>query len=462
MTNHHPKPEPTHELCAAKRFALPRQTLLRWALLFPAVASAFLLSAVAAILLSIPFGFDRSPLVAGPLCAAAWVLTAYLMAPNHKIAVAGIAWLTGAVAAAGLLYGVAPAGHVSHAPFALACAAGLAVLVACLSPRVLLSRIASAATRIAELVNVGRQLINKEKTAMEGNRWVRRMSKPGFWLKLTVALVVLVAGGRVTLSLGRAAVEVVPQQRRGLYLRLGRYIRTLEPGLHLKIPLVDTVLFVSVEERQGYIQHMDAMTQDNVIMRISLQYTYEVRDPRRYRLEVQDPDSIIKQFVEGKMRDVVNTISMSDVMRKRMDLGARIAADLAVREMDYGVHFKLVQIQGTYPPPEVQEAIKQSMVTEQRTVAAREEATQKQITADAALYEAQKQAEAARFKIEETAKAQKASIRMLLEELSKHEALGRKYLEYLIAQELKPNSKWILSGGRVPQLHLGADGDDAP
>jgi hypothetical protein len=94
------------------------------------------------------------------------------------------------------------------------------------------------------------------------------------------------------------------------------------------------------------------------------------------------------------------------------------------------------------------------MVTEQRTVAAREEATQKEILADAELYEAQKQTEASRFQIEETAKAQKDSIRMLLEELAKHEALGQKYLEYLMSQELKDNSKWIIAGAGVPQLHM--------
>ena len=47
---------------------------------------------------------------------------------------------------------------------------------------------------------------------------------------------------------------------------------------------------------------------------------------------------------------------------------------------------------------------------------------------------------------------------MLLGELSQHEELGAKYLEYLISQELKNNSKWIISGSQVPEMHLNAEG----
>lgn len=271
-----------------------------------------------------------------------------------------------------------------------------------------------------------------------------------------VLLVAVLAWGGWMLA--RGVVDIIPQQNRGLYLRMGRYVATLDPGLHLKVPLVDQIIGVPVTERQGYIQHVDAMTQDNVIMKLSLQYTYEVTDPRRYRLEVVDPDSIIREFVQGKLRDIVNTISMNDVMKKRQELGQHITADLAAKEQDFGVHFKLVQVQGAFPPPEVQEAIKQRMVAEQQTVAAKEQATQKQIIADASFYEEGRRAEARRYEIEETAKAQKTSINMLLEELSKHEQLGYAYLQYLTSQALKDNSKWIISGGSAPQIHLEANG----
>ncbi len=293
---------------------------------------------------------------------------------------------------------------------------------------------------------------------MKEKQTIRQLLRGNIWARLVTIAIVLIVGANIVIALGRGTVDIISQDQRGLYMRMGRYVRTLEPGLHLKVPAIDRIIRVSVRERQGYIKHVDAMTEDNVIMRVSLQYTYEVTEPRRYQLEVDNPDAMIMEFVQGKLRDIVNTISMADVMRKRMELGQSMTQALADKEEHFGIHFKLIQVQGTYPPTEVEEAIKQSMVTEQRTVAAKEEATQKQIIADASFYEAQKRTDAAKYEIEETAKAKKESINMLLGELSQHEELGAKYLEYLISQELKNNSKWIISGSQVPEMHLNAEG----
>ena len=435
----------------------PSASALRGAALPFAVAAAFVLAGLIGGLPAVWLRWHNPALLAAPLGAAAWVAAAYLVAPLHKARAAAIAFAFGAVAA-WLLSGLAT--HSAGArllTWLLAVAGGAAALLLGL-PAVERRRwLAPVAPAFSEAHRIVHQFITQGGRTMEEKPSVRQLLKQYAWLRWLVAAAVLATTAGAASRLGRAVIDIVPPDSRGLYTRLGKYVRTLEPGLHMKVPLIDSIIHVSVRERQGYIQHVDAMTQDNVIMRISLQYTYEVKDPRRYRLEVEEPDTIIKEFVQGKLRDIVNTITMSDLMRKRLDLGQRITQDLAGRELDYGIHFKLVQVQGTYPPPEVQEAIKQSMVTEQRTVGAKEEATQKHILADAMLYEAQKQTEAAKYKIEETAKAQKESIRLLLEELSKHEALGQKYMDYLVSQELKANSKWIISGSQVPQFHMGME-----
>ena len=260
-----------------------------------------------------------------------------------------------------------------------------------------------------------------------------------------VVLFVLFIGWQMLLITLNSFVDVVQQDQKGLYMRLGRYIETVEPGLHFKVPLFDYITRISVRERQGYIEHIDAMTQDNVIIKVSLQYTYTVSDPRKYHLDVMKPDQIITEFAQGKLRDIINSIPMHDVMKYRTQMNQRIMLELQEREKDYGVSFKLVQIQGTYPPQEVQEAIKQRMVTEEKTAGAKEEALQKKILADANFYDAQKKAEAEKYQIVETAQAKHTAIKMMLEEMAKYQNIAPKYLDYLMTQELKNNSKWILT-----------------
>ena len=430
----------------------------RWSLVLPATGSAFL---IAGILGAIPVFFVQNEwgiVLSGPFCAIAWIFTAWATAPSHRVTTAVTAFCVGVGVAAGLVI-LAPFDFgLKLVVFSLTCAGGLGALAFCLPADQRQKWIQRIKTVTSNSIKSIQNAATMKEDDMTEQQSIRAFIKGNIWAKLVTIAIVLIVAANVVIGLGRGTVDIITQEYKGLYMRMGRYVRTVEPGLHLKIPIVDQIIRVNVRERQGYIQHVDAMTEDNVIMRVSLQYTFEVTDPVKYRLEMDDPDNIILEFVQGKLRDIVNTITMAEVMQQRQELGQSMTDALAAKESHFGIHFLLIQVQGTYPPPEVEEAIKQSMVAEQRTVAAEQEARQKEIIADADFYEAQKRTDASKYEIEETAAAKKESINMLLGELSEKSELGEKYLEYMIAQELKNNSKWIISGSRVPEMHLNAEG----
>ena len=97
-------------------------------------------------------------------------------------------------------------------------------------------------------------------------------------------LVVIILG--VLFSVARAAVYKIRPWERGLHVRGGRFIGVDEPGWHIQIPFVDTVIGVIVSEQLGEIDQLAAMTSDEVTMDVSLLYTYRVVDPKQFRLEV--------------------------------------------------------------------------------------------------------------------------------------------------------------------------------
>lgn len=73
----------------------------------------------------------------------------------------------------------------------------------------------------------------------------------------------------------------------------------------------NTAIIVRVNERLGYVEQIPAMTSDNVTMIVSLQYTYRANYLAQYALQVDDPERIVFEFVQGKSRDVVNTKAMA-------------------------------------------------------------------------------------------------------------------------------------------------------
>jgi membrane protease subunit HflK len=268
-------------------------------------------------------------------------------------------------------------------------------------------------------------------------------------------LIILIVGG-VIFSVARASVYKIRPYERGLHLRGGRFINIDQPGWHVQIPFIDTVIGVTVIERSGTIEKLSAMTADDVTMDVSLLYTYKVNDPVRYQLEVLDPEQIVAGFVQGTLRDVVNTRRMDEVMHSRAEINNEVIRILQEKEDQYGVEFVLVQIQSAEPPAEVVNAIKNRMVAVELQEQAAAEAAQQRTLADSQFYTAQKQAEAEAYQITNLAEAQANALRIILQELEGKGTLAEEYIQVLIAQELRQNSKWIISDGQtMPIIDFG-------
>jgi regulator of protease activity HflC (stomatin/prohibitin superfamily) len=276
--------------------------------------------------------------------------------------------------------------------------------------------------------------------------------------------VLIIAGS--LFALARAAIYKIRPNERGLHLRGGSFVGIDQPGWHIQIPFVDTVIGLNVVERPGLIEQLSAMTADDVTMDISLLYTFRVADPVRYALEITTPQRIVAGFVEGTLRDVVNTRKMDEVMHSRAEINQQVMTELQKKQDQYGVQFILVQIQSASPPVEVVTAIKERMVAVQLQEKATADATQQRTLADSEFYAAQKKAdgdayqisklaEAEATKITLTSQAQKEALRQVLQELEGKGTLAEQYIQVLIAQELRQNSKWIISsGGTMPIVDL--------
>ncbi len=219
----------------------------------------------------------------------------------------------------------------------------------------------------------------------------------------------LIVGG-VLFSIARASVYKIRPYERGLHLRGGRFIGIDQPGWHTQIPFVDTVIGLNVVERPGMIEKLAAMTADDVTLDVSLLYTYRVADPVRYALEVSDPAAIVAGFVQGTLRDVVNTHEMDAVMHNRAEINQEVIEALQEKEDQYGVQFVLVQIQSASPPVEVLNAIKDQMVAVQLQEKASAEATQQRTLADSEFYTAQKEADGEAYQITTLAEAEATRI----------------------------------------------------
>lgn len=197
------------------------------------------------------------------------------------------------------------------------------------------------------------------------------------------------------------SVKIVPQTQNYLVERLGRYHRTLEAGLHLIVPIVESVRSrVSILERQLDTRRISTITLDNVTISIDLAILYRISDASRAFYRVLDVDQAIQTTVIGMVRSVIGKTDLDGVQSNRRELSEAIESELRAVSQEWGIVLTRVEIIDVEVDSETRAAMQLQLNSERTRRALVREAEGKkeaaQLAADAELYSAQRLAEAKR------------------------------------------------------------------
>jgi len=151
----------------------------------------------------------------------------------------------------------------------------------------------------------------------------------------------------------------IDQQERGVVLRFGKYLETVQPGLQWNPRLIDSVTVVNVTKVRSSAHRELMLTQDENIVEVNLQVQYTVNNPKDFVLKVRDPERSLQHATESALRHVVGSIEMYQVLTEGRE---KIGVDVYVRLQEYldlyetGIMVSKVTIANTQPPAEVQAA----------------------------------------------------------------------------------------------------------
>jgi len=182
------------------------------------------------------------------------------------------------------------------------------------------------------------------------------------WIQIVIALA-LVAVVLVVLS---RMVRIVPQARAGIVERLGRYSRTLEPGLHILIPFLDHLQrpLVDLREQVVVFQPQPVITEDNVTISIDTVFYFTVTDPFRATYEVAYLLLAVKQLTVTTLRNVVGGLTLEETLtsRDKINSDLRIVLDEATER--WGIRVNRIELKAVDPPLTIQEAMEKQMRAE--------------------------------------------------------------------------------------------------
>ena len=142
-----------------------------------------------------------------------------------------------------------------------------------------------------------------------------------------IVLAVLVV---FALFVAAKTVRIIPQARAGVVERLGRYQRTLGPGLALVIPFVDRVRpLIDLREQVVTFPPQPVITQDNVSVQIDTVIYFTITDPRAASYEIANPLQAIEQLTVTTLRNIVGALTLEDALtgRERVNTELRVVLD---------------------------------------------------------------------------------------------------------------------------------------
>jgi regulator of protease activity HflC (stomatin/prohibitin superfamily) len=267
------------------------------------------------------------------------------------------------------------------------------------------------------------------------------------------AIVLIALGVLVVFTLARG-IRIVPQARAGVVERLGRYLRTLDPGLALVVPYVDRVKpLIDLREQVVSFPPQPVITEDNLVVGIDTVIYYQVTDPKAASYEIADYIAGIEQLTVTTLRNVAGGMTLEDTLTSRDHINTQLRVVLDEATGKWGIRVNRVEIKAIDPPTTIQEAMEKQMRAERdkrATILTAEGVKQSQIlTAEGAKQSAILTAEGRREAQVLEAEGQSKAIETVFQAIHNGDAdpklLAYQYLQVLpqIAQG-ESNKVWII------------------
>src|SRR6266699_2119497 len=266
-------------------------------------------------------------------------------------------------------------------------------------------------------------------------------------------IVLLVVAAFVLLTLAKT-VRIVPQARAGVVERLGRYSRTLTPGLAIVVPFVDRIRdMIDLREQVVSFDPQPVITEDNLVVSIDTVIYFTVTDARAATYEIANYIQAIEQLTVTTLRNVIGGMALEETLTSRDEINDKLRGVLDDATGKWGIRVNRVELKAIDPPASIKAPMEKQMRADREKRAAiltAEGVKQSQIlTAEgekqAAILKAEGQRQAAILQAEGQAKAIDTVFRAIHEGDADPKLLAYQYLQMLpqIAQG-DANKVWII------------------
>ena len=221
--------------------------------------------------------------------------------------------------------------------------------------------------------------------------------------QIVLVIVIIIVAIFVLVILIRS-IRIIPQARAGVVERLGKYHKTLSPGLNILAPFVDRVRpLIDMREQVVSFPPQPVITEDNLVVSIDTVVYFQVTDARAATYEIANYLGAVEQLTTTTLRNVVGGLNLEQALTSRDNINGQLRVVLDEATGKWGIRVGRVELKAIDPPLSIQDSMEKQMRAERDKRAAILTA---EGTKQAAILQAEGARQAAILEAEGSAKSQ--------------------------------------------------------
>src|SRR5438270_5133451 len=180
-----------------------------------------------------------------------------------------------------------------------------------------------------------------------------------------VALIVIAVVALFVLVVLARTIRIVPQARAGVIERLGRYHRTLTPGLAIVVPFMDRLRpLIDLREQVVSFPPQPVITEDNLVVNIDSVIYFQVTDAKAATYEIANYIQAIEQLTVTTLRNVIGGLALEKTLTSRDEINGQLRGVLDEATGKWGIRVNRVELKAIDPPASIQDSMEKQMRAE--------------------------------------------------------------------------------------------------